>query len=168
MKKTALITALIMLLSLWCPASGDTDTPEPARPAKPAKTVKPGKPGKSVKCPVCGMFVYKYPDWVSALVLPRGDVLYFDGAKDLFRYLKDATGKTEKVSSVWVTEYYGLTMIDASAAFYVIGSDIYGPMGRELIPFASEDEAREFMRDHSGKSILTFDEVDAAILKRLK
>ena len=31
-------------------------------------------------------------------------------------------------------------------AFYVIGSNVYGPMGEELIPFKNEDEAKKFMK----------------------
>jgi nitrous oxide reductase accessory protein NosL len=34
------------------------------------------------------------------------------------------------------------------SAYYVLGSDIYGPMGRELIPFEKEADAKEFIKDH--------------------
>jgi len=152
MKKTALITSLFLLLCAWATASAER---VPAAP---------DRPGKSDKCPVCGMFVYKYPDWVAAIRLPGGEVLYFDGAKDMFRHLREKGTKAE----AWVTEYYGLTMIDATRAFYVLGSDVYGPMGRELIPFATRAEAEEFMADHKGRRILAFPEVDAEILKGLK
>jgi len=40
-------------------------------------------------------------------------------------------------------------------------------MGRELIPFAREIEAREFKKDHKGKSILRFKDVTPAIVKGL-
>jgi nitrous oxide reductase accessory protein NosL len=30
----------------------------------------------------------------------------------------------------------------------VIGSDVLGPMGHELVPHDSSEEAREFMADH--------------------
>ena len=152
MKKTALITILLVLLMAWVPASRGEGRKAPERP------------GKSDKCPVCGMFVYKYPDWVAAIRLPGGEVLYFDGAKDMFRHLRENSPMAE----AWVTEYYGLTMIDATRAFYVLGSDVYGPMGRELIPFATRAEAEEFMADHKGRRILAFPEVDAEILKGLK
>ena len=48
-----------------------------------------------------------------------------------------------------------------------MGSDIYGPMGRELIPFEKETDAREFMKDHKGKSMLRFTDVTPDILKGL-
>ena len=31
----------------------------------------------------------------------------------------------------------------AKEAFFVIGSDVYGPMGHELIPFASKADAEQ-------------------------
>ncbi len=55
--------------------------------------------------------------------------------------------------------YYSLIRIDAQAAWYVIGSDGVGPMGHELIPLRTRDEAEEFQRDHQGKRWLRFDEV---------
>jgi nitrous oxide reductase accessory protein NosL len=128
----------------------------------------PERPAKEDKCPVCGMFVYKYPDWVAATVLSTGEALYFDGAKDMFRYIKQHVNSNGRIASAWVTEYYGLRMIDAKKAFYVVGSDIYGPMGHELVPFATRQEAEEFMADHKGRRILRYDEVDGELLKGLK
>ncbi len=49
-----------------------------------------------------------------------------------------------------------MALIDAKTAFYVIGSEVYGPMGRELIPCRSAAEAEEFKRDHGGQAVLTF------------
>jgi nitrous oxide reductase accessory protein NosL len=66
-----------------------------------------------------------------------------------------------------VTDYYGTTRIDAAAAFYVIGSDVLGPMGHELVPHDSEAEAKEFMADHSGKRVLRFRDVTQAMLQGL-
>jgi copper chaperone NosL len=60
-----------------------------------------------------------------------------------------------------------LAPIDGIKALYVIGSDIYGPMGRELIPFEKEADAVEFMKDHKGQSKLKFADVTADILKNL-
>ena len=57
--------------------------------------------------------------------------------------------------------------IDGREAFYVLGSDVYGPMGKELIPFEKETEARGFLKDHGGRSILRYREVTPAVLKLL-
>jgi copper chaperone NosL len=122
------------------------------------------KAGKGEKCPVCGMFVYKYPDWVAEIVFRDGSREVFDGAKDLFRYLFDMRAFGGKkgpgeVAALFVTDYYTLEPIDGKPAFYVIGSDVYGPMGKELIPFARREDAEEFLRDHGGRKIVVFNEV---------
>jgi nitrous oxide reductase accessory protein NosL len=40
-------------------------------------------------------------------------------------------------------------------------------MGRELIPFEKEADAREFMRDHKGQSLLKFNEVALPLVQKL-
>jgi copper chaperone NosL len=126
-------------------------------------------PSAKDKCPVCGMFVKKYPDWLTAVRLESGKLIFFDGAKDMFKFLhepsKYARVKTEIVSEILVREYYSLEWLDARKVYYVIGSDIYGPMGRELIPFKNEADAREFANDHRGKKILKYSEITPAVIK---
>jgi copper chaperone NosL len=139
----------------------------------PAMAGMPKKPTRKDKCQVCGMYVYKYPDWVSVITFTDGAVTYFDGAKDMFTYFlnpgKDASYKaTSEVENIYVTEYYGLSMIPASEAWFVTGGDVFGPMGHELIPFKSKSEALEFMLDHKGKQVLKFNDVTPAIIKGIK
>ena len=130
------------------------------------------KPLAKDKCPVCGMFVAKYPDWVAAVSFRDGSKVFFDGAKDLFKYYFDfpkynPSKKVGDIEKVQVTDYYDLTPINGYEAFYVVGSDVYGPMGRELIPFSKEADAREFLKDHKGKSLLRIQEVTPALIQTL-
>ena len=130
------------------------------------------KPSPKDKCPVCGMFVAKYPDFIAAIKFKDGAYAFFDGAKDMFKYyfdLKKYNFNKEQadIDSIRVTDYYDLSPINGSTAFYVVGSDIYGPMGRELIPFSKEADAREFLKDHKGKSLLRFQEVTPALIQTL-
>jgi copper chaperone NosL len=131
-----------------------------------------GKPAPKDKCPVCGMFVAKYPDFLAEIVFKDGSRAFFDGAKDMFKYHLDIKkydpGKTPTdIAAIYVTDYYSLEPIDGSEAYYVIGSDVYGPMGKELIPFGKEGEAKEFMDDHMGKAILRFREVRDSVVRGL-
>lgn len=133
---------------------------------------KPIRPSQKDKCPVCGMFVAKYPDWIAEIIFKDGSYNVFDGAKDMFKYYFDmgkynASKKQSDIDYIYVTDYYTLTFIDGHKAYYVIGSDVYGPMGRELIPFEKEADVREFMKDHKGKKILMFKDITAEILKTL-
>lgn len=123
-------------------------------------------------CPVCGMFVAKYRDWVASVTYRDGHAHFFDGAKDLFKYLLDlprwAPGhRTEEIANIRVTDYYGLSCMDARESRYLIGSDVLGPMGHELIPLADEASARDFLKDHGGQRVLGFDEVTQGILEGL-
>jgi len=132
----------------------------------------PDKPGEKDKCPVCGMFVAKYPNFLALIVFKDGSYAFFDGVKDMFRYYFDLkTYNPEKtipdIASVSVTEYYGLTLIDGKEAVYVMGSDVRGPMGNELIPIAGEDRARTFLEDHKGKAILKFSQITPEVIKNL-
>ena len=143
-----------------------------AGPVHAEEGVRPPKPGKKDKCPVCGMFAYKYPDWVASVDMGGGKWLYFDGAKDMFKFIFEINrygqgASDTDVRAMHVTGYYDLEPIKARDAFYVIGSDVYGPMGRELVPFASMEEAREFMLDHKGRRVLRFVDVDAELVRGL-
>jgi nitrous oxide reductase accessory protein NosL len=156
MKRT--LATLCVLLLMASPVWADSD--------------KPAKLTEKDKCPVCGMFVYKYPDWVGEIRFKDGSVAFFDGAKDLFKYyfnLKQYNpNKTRTdIDLIYVTEYYDMKRIRAHDAFFVMGSDVYGPMGRELIPFSSESDAKGFMADHKGKRILRFQDVTPSVLEKL-
>jgi nitrous oxide reductase accessory protein NosL len=129
-------------------------------------------PAPNTTCPVCGMFVTKYPAWVATVLYRDGHAHHFDGAKDLFKYLQNlpkwAPGhRAEDIERIGVTEYYGLERIDARQAFFVIGSDVRGPMGNELIPLATTEDAAEFLEDHAGKTILRFEQVNLELLQKL-
>ena len=132
----------------------------------------PVTPSPKDKCPVCGMFVKKYPDWVGQVIFKDGTYTFFDGAKDLFKYYlnlkKYNPAHTQAdIEAVYVTDYYRLEPVDAYTAHYVAGSDVYGPMGRELIPFGKAEDAKEFMKDHRGKTIVRFRDVTPELLKTL-
>lgn len=121
------------------------------------------------KCPVCGMYVSKYPKWVAQIKINDGHVHYFDGVKDMMKFYFEPSKyehnhTNNQITELNVTDYYTLESIDGKKAFYVIGSNVYGPMGEELIPFKNEEQAKKFMADHFGKTILKFEEIKKEIL----
>lgn len=132
----------------------------------------PVTPTAKDKCPVCGMFVAKYPDFAAQIIFKDGSYAFFDGVKDMFKYYLNLTKyapskKAADIDSIRVTDYYDLKWIDGYKAFYVEGSDVYGPMGREIIPFEEKAGAEQFMTDHVGKSLLTFKEITYDLIQRL-
>lgn len=142
----------------------------PGLPARPA-----GSPPATPKgnCAVCGMYVANFPDWAAAITFKDGSQAWFDGPKDLFTYLLDlkryaARRQATDIAAILVKDYYGLKPIDGRKAFFVAGSDVMGPMGRELVPFATEPDARDFLRDHKGSQVLPFPGITSATLRSLE
>jgi copper chaperone NosL len=134
-----------------------------------AADTKPIEVKKNDKCPVCGMFVAKYTHWLAEVIFNDGTYAVFDGPKDMFKYYLNlqkysASKKSADITGIFVTEYYSTKLLDARKLFFVIGSDVYGPMGDELVPLLSETDAREFMKDHKGTRILKFQEVTNELL----
>jgi nitrous oxide reductase accessory protein NosL len=130
------------------------------------------QPGPRDLCPVCGMLVSKYPHWVAIVLYRDGHAVFFDGAKDMFKYLQDLVKYAPErhgtdIVATYVTEFYGLTRIDARKAYYVIGSDVFSPMGYDLVPLASLEDATEFVKDHKGARVLRFEEVTRDIIDQL-
>ena len=126
----------------------------------------------NAKCPVCGMFVAKYPDWTATVRFKDGSISYYDGPKDMFSHYFDTSrytpGKRQAdIAALSVKEYYSLESIDSRTAFFVVGSDVSGPMGSELIPFKTEKDAQSFKLDHKGKRILRFNEITSQLIKTL-
>lgn len=124
---------------------------------------------EDAKCPVCGMFVSKFPKWVAQIQLQDGHNHYFDGVKDMMKFYFNPTKyhahSNEQILQMNVTDYYSLESTDAKKAYYVLGSNVYGPMGEELIPLKNEDEAKKFMTDHFGKKVVSFDEIKEEMIK---
>jgi nitrous oxide reductase accessory protein NosL len=122
------------------------------------------KPGAKDSCPVCGMLVAKYTNWVAVVTWKDGHAHFFDGAKDMFKFLHDlpkyAPGhRQEEISGIYVTDFYNLQRIDARKALFVIGSDVLGPMGHEFVPLETRADAEEFLKEHKGRRILGFAEI---------
>ena len=120
---------------------------------------------KDEKCPICGMYVYKYPRWVAQIFYTNPKHHFsFDGVKDLMKYyFKNKIN----INKILVRDYYTQKAINAKKAFYVMYSDIYGPMGNELIPFALKSDAKIFKKDHKGKFIIDFKNITEEMIKKL-
>jgi nitrous oxide reductase accessory protein NosL len=120
---------------------------------------------KDEKCPICGMFVYKYPKW-AAQIFYKETHYSFDGVKDMMKYYFQEKNKNA-ISKIIVTDYYSQEAVNAQEAYYVTGSDVYGPMGDELIPFKRESEAKTFSMDHKGFKVLNFKDITKEEVNKL-
>lgn len=135
-----------------------------------------GEPSDTVsaqtRCTVCGMFVAKYPNWLAQIQYGDQQPKFFDGVKDMMVFYFNPEqydgAAREKISDIFVKDYYTLAWLPAQQAFYVVGSDVYGPMGYELIPFASKEAAESFSLDHHGKEVLTFKDITPELVESLR
>jgi hypothetical protein len=104
--------------------------------------------------------------WAAGAIANDGHALAFDTPGCLFRYRFSPRGTGMR--DPWVTEYYGSagTRTPAPSVRYVVGSDVIGPMGPDLIPVESA-RIDTFVRDHHGRASLAFDAITADTISHL-
>ena len=133
----------------------------------------PVSPDAGDRCPVCGMFVAPYPNWLAQVEFNNGSREFFDGPKDMFRFFlqlpeTNNVRSKETIAGIYVTEYYSTKLLEVDKVLFVIGSDVLGPMGKELIPVGTGETAETFKRDHKGTMLLTFEQVTNDILTGIR
>jgi copper chaperone NosL len=166
---TALVTGALVS-SAWAVSLEGPPAASAGATGEPAHRIEAGK--RDV-CAVCGMLVARHPEWLAQVVYEDGSQAFFDGPKDLFKYLLRperyaADKRGVETTAVLVTSYYVGAATDARQAFYVVGSDVTGPMGAELVPHPTLEAAEEFARDHHGERIVRFDDVTPELLNELE
>ena len=146
--------------------------PTPYNPASglPLQAARPVP--ADVRCPVCGMYPARSPDWAAQVIFANGDAQFFDSPLSLFMYLGDVAryspGRSaDEIVAHYVTDVPSRSWVDARSAFYVTGSTAKGPMRAGNLPaFASRDAARQFAAQRGGK-VLAYAGVDAALVAQL-
>lgn len=136
-----------------------------------AATPAPQTITEGMSCAACGMYPYRYPQWQTQVIFTDGTMSAFDGNKCMFRYLLNLQQfaperKAEQVAAVWVKDFKTGAWLDGKTAHYVVGSKEMGPMGKELIPFATRAAAEEFQQANGG-AIETYANISVATLKPL-
>ena len=126
---------------------------------------------EGMRCATCGMYPHRYPQWQTQVIFTDGTMSAFDGSKCMFGFLLEMKKyaperKAEQVAAVWVKDFKTGKWLDGKTAHYVIASQEMGPMGKELIPFATRDAAEEFQKAKGG-TIETYANINTATLKSL-
>ncbi len=122
--------------------------------------------------PVCGMPLDKHPDWASVIMFKDGKHVKLHSPKNMFVFYfnmgkYDSKHKKHDISTMHVIDYYSRKNIKAKGAFYVLGCNVTGPMGDDLIPLKDRNAAEKFSAEHGGK-ILAFDEITPDVINDLK
>lgn len=117
-------------------------------------------------CQNCGMPTNDFKNW-QVRIHADDKSIAFCTPRCMLMFLADSS--VHKVDSVWVTDYYTTQKIDGKNAFYVTGSDKTSPMGKDFVPFATQTDAEAFLKDHNGKKIYSFLEINRkTVVEELK
>jgi len=130
------------------------------------QTGKIKEPTEKDTCAVCGMFPAKFPQHHAQIWAKSGDTVHFCSTQCMVnfnaapeKYLKEPV----ETNMAWVTLYSDGMYESAFGAYYVVGSKVDGPMGREAIPFKLRKDADEFVQANGGK-IVSFPELTPALV----
>ena len=152
------------------------ETPKPFK----AKSVQPVQPftGKITQLeqkldPMFGISLDKYPKWHCEALLENGHKATFISVKSMMQvylhqdYFLKRHLLEDKIDKMYIKDYLTQEKADAKQALYVFGSRIIGPHGDDLIPFASESNAKLFMMKHGGTKLLPYSRITAGLLRYL-
>jgi copper chaperone NosL len=115
------------------------------------------------RCQRCGMVLDIRSRWYTKLQLMDNQFQEFDTPKCAFHVWLD--GKV-KAKSLWVRGYYSQEMLVDTNLVFAIGSDIFGPMGPDLVPVEPKFSAK-FAEEHKAKQLLLTKTVTKAVLENL-
>ncbi len=131
------------------------------------------KPDKKDRCPVCGMFAYKYPSWIAGFVFKSGNKYFHCCPKCMLHNLNNVSKyqpgeNREQLALIWVTEYYTTKKMNARDVLFVVGTNLVGPMGLDLIPIKGRAAANNLKRDYRGNLILPLDQITPKVIDRAR
>lgn len=108
--------------------------------------------GEREGCHLCGMYIDQYQQTSATVTTKDGVVEKTCGSADMLRLVADAGG-VDAFASVLVHDFASGKEIAATAASYVIGSDLVPDMIPNIIAFADQEGAKKFMAEHGGQAL---------------
>src|SRR5262249_9038572 len=118
---------------------------------------------REARCKNCGMRIDPKSAWRTELVAVDGTVTSFDAPRCALASLRSQ--KTP--STVRVQEYYERRWRDGADVRFVVGGDVLGPMGPDLVP-VEPSRVSKFIQDHGAERALRLDEVTSDVISNLK
>lgn len=124
------------------------------------------------RCPVCGMYPARSPDWAGQIIFSNGDAQFFDSPVSLLLFLNDvprySAGRSgDDIVARYVTDVTSKEWIDAGAAFYVYGSNAMGPMRAGNLPAFAQRSAAEAFAQQRGGTVHVLGAIDAPMLQTM-
>ena len=115
---------------------------------------------KEARCRTCGMRIEAASAWRAELRTADGGIVSFDSPRCAL--LAWRGGKTN-AEALRVQDYYDRQMRDGNEVRFVVGGDVVGPMGPDLV-VVDPPRVSKFMQDHGAEKALRLDEVTPAVL----
>lgn len=112
------------------------------------------------RCKHCGMRIEAGSAWRTELVGDDGKAVAFDTPRCALQSWR--SGKTP-ARSIRVQEYYDRQTRDGNEVRFVIGGDVVGPMGSDLVP-VDPPRASKFIQDHTADRALKLEEITPEVL----
>lgn len=161
-----------MIPRLLCATLATTFLTLSLAPMVAAADLSPQYVQRSARCPVCGMYPYRSPQWMGQIVFNDQTASTFDSPVDMFRFLNnmvlfDKQHKPADVGAIWVADFGTKAWVDARKAFYVIGSKALGPMNDPNLPAFATREAADAHINAQGGKVMLFGEVTREVIKSL-
>jgi nitrous oxide reductase accessory protein NosL len=134
------------------------------------KTGKIKEPTGKDACTVCGMPPAKYLEHNSQILTMQDETLHFCSTQCMVGFAADPgryVAEPVKTKMAWVTLFSDGMYESAFGVYYVVGSSVDGPMGKEAIPFKFRQNAEDFIKENGGE-IVGFDQLTPELIKRVK
>lgn len=116
------------------------------------------------RCARCGMILDPASAWNSDLQLVGGGVARFDSPRCALTAWRSGAARA---SALRVQEYYGKQWRDGREVAFVVGSDVIGPMGADLVP-VDPARAAKFAADHAGTRPLRLESITSELLASIR
>lgn len=115
---------------------------------------------KEARCKHCGMKIDPSSAWRAELVGADGAATVFDTPRCALTSWRSGT---TPAAAIRVQEYYDRQQRDGNDVRFVIGGDVIGPMGPDIVP-VDPPRSSKFIQDHGADRALRLEEVTPEIL----
>lgn len=119
---------------------------------------------KEERCKNCGMKIDPTSAWNADLIGMDDKPVRFDTPRCAFTYWR---GGKMQAKDLRAQDYYERAWKSSAELKFVLGSDVLGPMGPDLVPVESA-RAGKFVQDHSADKAVAAADVTPALLAEIK
>jgi len=115
----------------------------------------------------------QFPKWHCDAILKNGKKVEFISVKSMMQvyfhqqYFEKHKLLDDDMQSLYVKDFINGQKIDAKKAVYLFGSRMIGPHGDDLIPFASQANAKLFIMKNGGTKILPYEKLTIGLMRYL-